>query len=712
MNSEGAKTRRGRGFGRGFCLRTLRLCCFVVQRLFVLLTLLYCGLAAEAGPVFETNATNVAKLLAAGDTWLLPQPKALALTQGSFDLKTCKGIRLVGCDEACLQTDFPALLQERCGVRLKATVGKPGRGCISLVLCPQELLPLGVKSLTPQDLAGLGEQGYCLRVECSGITAGAATEQGLYYAARTLAQIANGRTRLPGMVIRDWPSLRWRGFQYDISRGQMPKLASLKRLAAITAEAKMNMYEPYIEHVFQWERYPDIAPPEALSHAEARELFDYAARYHMDVHPLMQTFGHFYNIGTKAPYRKFMVEDGGTVDIRKPEAVAFVTNLIDEVCAAFPGKFLNVDITEIDDAAFKKTGTTQAELNELTFQYALKIREAAARHGMRLMIAQAQLSAEGSLAGLGSVAERLPKDILISDYYTAEFYGGWEKDFPRLQKLGLDFFVQPWIDSHGHIMPYVGHAMDFSDIEISRGLQYGAVGSTTCDWGDDGHYHLPAVTWFPFVYHAASAWTGAKLDRDYFNQAFCRLVFGTGDDAIARAILLAGNINGQKLKLRNAAGGIDEPAYSGNSTFGRYYYEFFGDPFSDPKVLDIVEPGRKGEEILAPALEAEKLLEGARGQVQRNQDALDRLLFSARNYEAMGRKLIARGHFLDHNIPRAQVAEELLALAKTYEDLKADFQRLWLADCMDAGSFRGYVQRFDNTIVPCRKKAEELAHKE
>jgi hypothetical protein len=55
------------------------------------------------------------------------------------------------------------------------------------------------------------------------------------------------------------------------------------------------------------------------------------------------------------------------------------------------------------------------------------------------------------------------------------------------------------------------------------------------------------------------------------------------------------------------------------------------------------------------------------------------------------------------------VAEELLSLAKTYEDLKADFRRLWLADCKDAGSFRGYVQRFDNTITPCRKKAEELS---
>src|ERR1017187_10036597 len=109
----------------------------------------------------------------------------------------------------------------------------------------------------------------------------------------------------------------------------MPKLESLKRLAQVTAEAKMNLYELYIENQFQWQRYPDIAPPEAITRAEGRELFDCAARYHMDLHPLMQVFGHFYNIGLKPPYRKFMVEDGGTVDIRKPEAVAFVTNLID-----------------------------------------------------------------------------------------------------------------------------------------------------------------------------------------------------------------------------------------------------------------------------------------------------------------------------------------------------------------------------------------------
>ena len=673
-------------------------------------------------PPLQTDPAKTAKTLAAADVWLMPQPKSVAITNERFDLKKCKGIRLVGCDDVRLKTDFPALLAERCGVRLKASAGKAQPGLISFVLAGVSGFPFREAPLKSRNTGGeaplrsrntgvgdLGDEGYQLRVDHSGVTATATTETGLYYASRTIAQLAAGRTQLPGIVIRDWPALRWRGIQYDISRGQMPKLDALKRLMRVAAEAKTNTFELYIEHVFHWRRHPDIAPPEALTAEDARKLCDLGDRFHTEVHPMMQTFGHFYNIGTKPQYKQFMVPDGGTVDIRKPDAVAFVMDLIDEICEAFPGKFLNVDITEINDAAFKETGMTQQQLTELTLQYALKIRDTAARRGKRLMIVQGPLGAEGTLTGLGSVVERLPKDVLITSYYTAEFYSSWEKDFPRLKQLGLEFLAQPWIDSHGHIMPYVGHAMDFSDITISRGLQHGAVGSVTCDWGDDGHYHLPGMTWYPFLYHAASAWTGAKLDRAYFDKAFCRLIFGAKDDSIARAIQLAGNINGQSIRLRNASGGIDEPPYIGNSRYGRYYYEFFADPFTDPKILDIVEPGKKGREILEPAQEAVKLLERARRKATRNKDVLEQLLFAAKNYEAMGRKLIIRERFLDESIPRSDVASELLSLVKTYEALKADFTRLWLADCKDAGSFQGYLQRFDNTIAPCRQKAEELA---
>jgi len=122
----------------------------------LLMAVLLCGYAAAASeippgrlapgaPVLEANPTNVAKLLAAADTWLLPQPKAVAMSGEGFDLKQCREIRLLGCDYPRLKTDFPLLLQERCGIRLKASIGKPGRGWISLVLCPNETPPAGVK---------------------------------------------------------------------------------------------------------------------------------------------------------------------------------------------------------------------------------------------------------------------------------------------------------------------------------------------------------------------------------------------------------------------------------------------------------------------------------------------------------------------------------------------------------------------------------------
>ena len=79
MNNKDAKTQRLGMPGRG---RTLFLCFFVVQNLFVLFSLLLCGFVAAAGPVLETNPTNVAKMLAAGDTWVLPQPKAVATHGG------------------------------------------------------------------------------------------------------------------------------------------------------------------------------------------------------------------------------------------------------------------------------------------------------------------------------------------------------------------------------------------------------------------------------------------------------------------------------------------------------------------------------------------------------------------------------------------------------------------------------------------------------
>jgi hypothetical protein len=252
-------------------------------------------------------------------------------------------------------------------------------------------------------------------------------------------------------------------------------------------------------------------------------------------------------------------------------------------------------------------------------------------------------------------------------------------------------------------MPDTIHAAAFSDAMVSKGVEFKALGSITTDWGDDGHYHLTGQTWYPYLYHCASAWAGAKLDRSYFNQAFCRLIYGVKDDSIARAINLVGGINGQKVKVFNDENDIIEV----NSY---HYWEFWQDPFLHPDLVKIAEPIIMAEDILKPANEAAILLKNAYKLAIRNKDNIDQLIFGTKNYQAMGQKLIMLGHYRDQSMSRTQVSVELYQLVKTYEELRTDFQCLWIAeDCENTG-FEELIERFNSTIVPCRQKADELNH--
>lgn len=673
---------------------------------------------AEADPPVPAallGDPTAAKTLTDAGVWILPQPKRATRLAGEFDLSKCRGIRSQGIEgpEASAAVErFAARLKDRSGVALKPQAGQPEKGWISFTILPSKAepnaLPAGLKAADWREVAEKG--GYLLAVDTDQIVLIAPGNEALALGQQTLLQMATDRTTLPALTIVDWPSLRFRGLMQDISRGQVPQPATLQRLAAVLAEAKMNVLEMYIEHVFKFPSHSDISPPEGLTPEECRQLADIGAKQGIAVYPMFQVLGHSHFILGKPPYQHLAFPFSGkpnatvTWDIRKPEAVAMMQELVDDLCRAMPGTKFTVDITEIDYDALLAAGNTPEQVVEIVYQYVLKLREMVARHGKRLIIAQGPLDSIGHLAGLGPKLEQLPKDIFVGSYYCAggPYMPAWKKDFPRMQAAGLEFFAQPWIDSHIRIFPWVGHAGKFSDDEIRRGLAFGAAGSTTCDWGDEGHFHLVGQEWYPVLYHGASAWTGAQVDRAYFDRAFTQILYGVADDSVARAITLVGNIHNQKVNRRDAQGQVVEIPFD-------LFWEFFVDPFGDPKIVALAEPTETGKAILAPAEEALRLLEAARPRATRNQDNLEQVAFAARVFAAMGRKLVMVGHARDLNYPPAQLKAELEELVRTYQALKADFERLWLAEDRDNENFRQFVARFDQTIVPCQKKLTELA---
>ncbi len=657
----------------------------------------------------ETTPHGVAKVLTGLDTWILVQPKALAPLPGeSFDLSVCKGFAVAGIPHQLAQQAADRLAAAS-GVRLPLLDAPPARPVVSLVLATEKGEFPPTLKVDAAIFRQLGEQGYALAVEKGGVTLAARTVSGLRYGITTLAQIAADRTTLPGLIIHDWPSLKYRGVQQDISRGQVPKPETLKRLADVLAEGKMNQLELYIEHVYKYKAFPDISPPEGLTPEESKELALHAAQQGVEVHPLLQVLGHSYFILNKPQYQHLRVGPCEkmpwimTFDIRKPEAVQMVSTMIDELCESFPGELFNVDITEVDIDGLQAAGLTLDQITDLVFNYVLQLNETVKKHGRRLMITQGPLDSQGHLSGMGPKLDQLPKDIIIGSYYCAggPYQPAYEKDFPRLQEKGIDFFAQAWINSHVWLTPWVNHAAGFSDLEVSRGLKYGAIGSITCDWGDAGHFHFVGEQWLPYLYHGACAWTGAQVDRDYFRQAYARCLYGLSGDAVTRAIEAASDVNARSIRVRDK----DGKEVDVSTTF---LWEFVHDPFTHPDITRMVDPAEVGQMLADAATSALAALIAEAPRAKRNQDNLEQYAFGVRCYLALGHKLLALGHYKDEAVPRTQVAKELESVADEFEALQADFQRLWLAEDRDNDGYQTLVKRFLDTTTPCREQSKAL----
>lgn len=670
-------------------------------------------LVLSALVLHPSHAATVTETLAAAGLWVIAPPKSVVLTpEAVLDLAACDRVGVVSEDSAAARVAARRVtnrLSAASGVSFRCEVPVKGGPGIRLGVFPDGSPRAMMPGITEADLEALGSEGYAIHVDASGVSLGARDWPGLHHGAVTLAQLMTDRTTLPGLHLRDWPALRYRGVQEDISRGQMPTPDTLARLTDVLSEAHCNVLELYIEDVFKFERHPDISPPEGMAPAEARALSAYAADQHIEVHPLFQVLGHSYNILSKPQFQHLRVGPCEkqpwimTFDVRKPEAVAFVNDMVDELCAAFPGEIFNVDITEIDCDGMLAAGMSLEDVTNLVYEYVLKLNEMVQRHGMRLMIAQGPLDSTGHLSGMGPKLDVLPKNIIVGSYYCAggPYAPAWERDFPRLQAQGTDFFAQAWIGSQLRVIPSPQHAFDFSDAEVTRGLQHDAIGSITTDWGDDGHYHFAGQNWFTFLYHGACAWAGAGLDRAYFNEAYSRLIHGAKDGSIARAFALSGDISNQTVKTVQEDGTVvDTPS--------THFWEFFGDPFTHKSLTAMADPAAEGARILQQADEAVALLQAAQSTATRNLDNLEQILFGARNYQALGRKLMAVAHYRDATYDRAAVATELESVATEYEAQKADFQRMWLAEDKQNAGFRVHLDRFDWTIASCRAQAAAL----
>ncbi|MDZ7629988.1 MAG: family 20 glycosylhydrolase [Gemmatimonadaceae bacterium] len=248
-------------------------------------------------------------------------------------------------------------------------------------------------------------EGYLLLADSAGAHVIGATGRGVFYGVQTLKQLISGTAAaatLQAATIRDWPAMKYRGFHDDLSRGPVPTLAYQKAQIRRFAAVKLNVYSPYYEHSLAYSANPLIAPPRgAMTRQDVRELIAYAAKYHIDVIPEQEAFGHLHHVLKYELYSDLAeTPHGHVLAPGKPGSMALIKSWFAEIDSLFTSKFVHIgadETVELGRGQTRERVRTEG-LGRVYLQFVRDINTALKPNGKRLMF-WADIAMESPHAG-------------------------------------------------------------------------------------------------------------------------------------------------------------------------------------------------------------------------------------------------------------------------------------------------------------------------
>jgi hypothetical protein len=519
-------------------------------------------------------------------------------------------------------------------------------------------------------------EGYAILPDGKGLALTGATAAGIFYALQTVKQLVTGfgtNSVLHQATIRDWPAMKYRGLDDDLSRGPVTTLDFQKKLIRTLAAYKINLYSPYFEHTAAYASNPLIAPPGgAISTADAAALVAYAARYHITIVPEQEAFGHLHNVLLWEQYQPLAeTPHGAVLAPGQPGSLDLIKQEFAELAAAYPGPFLHIGADETVDLGL---GQTKADVDArglapVYLDFLQQIVTALQPLHRKILfwgdIAQDITQTSPDLL------KSLPQSFRDSTIAIAWGYNpepsGFAKSISPFIDAGFETWVSPSV--HNFRVVYPDNNMALPNIQqfTRDGQRLGANGQLNTIWNDDGE-GLFNQDWYGILFGAAAAWQPGESSIADFEQSYAQVFHGDATGAINQA----------QLELMAAHAVLKDQAKVGDATNNIFWL----DPWSadGQKVAAEVRPYTHDLRMHAEA--ALTLIAQARAAAGPNPNPpspvrADSLLYDAGNYGAASSAL---------REPDAIDALELGARRIDFIGLK--FQ---LADEMTASYARAYA---------------------
>lgn len=264
-------------------------------------------------------------------------------------------------------------------------------------------------------IAEIGNEGYVLKVTPSGILLQANTKAGIIYGIQTLLQTlpairTNALLQVPCMEITDYPRFAWRGMHLDVCRHFFgPEF--VKEYIDLMATYKFNVFHWHlvddqgwrieikkypklteigawrVDHTDKvWGDRPQAKPGEPATYGgyytqeQIKDIVAYAAARNITIVPEIEMPGHVASAIASYPYLSCTQQPqlpltGGDYTGMSSNYCAgndsvfiFLENVLTEVMALFPSKYIHIGGDEVDKTSWKHCPKCQARMKALGLQ--------------------------------------------------------------------------------------------------------------------------------------------------------------------------------------------------------------------------------------------------------------------------------------------------------------------------------------------------------
>ncbi len=604
---------------------------------------------------------------------IIPAPKVVKMLDGKFTFTASTSIVIENpgnSETAFAASELASEINTELGFQPLVTDKQKGNPVTLLLIGRDTKLLKKIDEPEFKTAETWGEEGYFLHILPNRIVVAANTEAGLFYGVQSLKQLIRANrseNSIPCLTITDKPSMRYRGWMDDISRGPIPTVEFIKKEIRTMAEFKQNFFNLYTEHVFRSDKYPDISPTDGFTPAEIKELADYAAKYHIDLMGNFQSFGHMAKILSN-PFYAHLGDNGDILNPADERTYTFLSDLYSEMIPAYKSNFFNINCDETFGLGEGKSKAMADSIGESgIYAYHInRIDKLIKPYGKRIMM-------WGDIAvNKPEIISRLPKDLIVLSwgYHAAESFDDAIKPFV---KSGFDFMVAPGVGCWGELWPALGNAAVNISNYTRDGAKLGAMGMMNTAWDDNGH-NLFEYNWHGLAWGAECSWnpasplTGEAATREREQKL---KQFNTNFDAVffQNKGVTDFYFHIDSLRFRKAKGLL------GESGFWEDILNFF------PSNTN-AETETANLELAAEASQMLNQIAALRKTTKRNAANLDYVELAIRRVIFAAHKNIARVHLYEatqknDQLAIAKVKLELQSLVEELHGIKTTYLLLW-----------------------------------